>query len=128
MNYSKQGEEILNKLKEHVVHPTAEYIYSVLQQEGSSIGQATVYRNLNKLAKHGVIKKIEGLEDCAHFDHNTFEHYHFMCEECKRVQDVMPNIAPNMIELAEKQLGCKITGYDITLRGICKDCLKKKGQ
>ena len=33
MNYSKQRELILNTLKENVVHPTAEYLYSKIKEK-----------------------------------------------------------------------------------------------
>ena len=55
MNYSKQREMILNTLKMNVVHPSAEYIHSVLKKEYPKMSLATVYRNLNQLVD---IKKI----------------------------------------------------------------------
>ena len=74
MNYSRQREIILDTLKSNVVHPTAEYIYSILQKENPKISLATLYRNLNQLAEHGIIKKIDGLEQSSHYDHNTHAH------------------------------------------------------
>ena len=76
MNYSRQRELILETLKENVVHPTAEYLYCVLQEKDPSISMATLYRNLNQLAENGIIKKIDGLEAPSHFDHNTHEHFY----------------------------------------------------
>ena len=126
MNYSKQREIIYNTLKENVVHPTAEYIHSVLKETYPEIGIATVYRNLNKLAGRGEILKIEGLEAKAHFDHNTFDHHHFICRECGRVFDIMPEVAPEFIRKTEEQTGFKITKAEIAFEGICKDCLEKQ--
>ena len=57
MNYSRQREVILNTLKSNVVHPTAEYLYSVLKETEPNISLATLYRNLNQLAENGIIKK-----------------------------------------------------------------------
>ncbi len=122
MNYSRQRELILETLKENVVHPTAEYLYCVLQEKDPSISMATLYRNLNQLAGNGIIKKIDGLEAPSHFDHNTHEHFHFICDKCKKVFDVSVNIAPDVVEMTKKETGFDVKGYDITLHGFCDEC------
>lgn len=128
MNYSRQREIILDTLTRNAVHPTAEKLLEIIKQEqpDSNIGIATVYRNLRKLADMGNIKRISGLEDSEHFDHNTHTHYHFLCSECKRVFDIEEDIAPEIIENTEKQTGFTISDYDIVFHGICKDCQNKK--
>ena len=117
MNYSKQREIILNTLKTNVVHPTAEYVYEVLKKDNPNISLATVYRNLNQMAKLGMIKKIEGLEQSVHYDHNTHEHYHFICDKCKKVYDINASISYN-----EEQHDFVVNGYDIVFHGLCKKC------
>ena len=122
MNYSKQGEQIYETLLNNVVHPSAEYIYDILRQANSNISLATVYRNLNKMDQIGRIKKINGLEDRAHFDHNTFEHYHFICRKCGRIYDIPCDIAPDIIKKAQEETGFKIESHDIVFNGICREC------
>jgi len=122
MNYSKQREIILETLKNNVVHPTAEYLYSVLKKDCESISLATLYRNLNLLASNGIIKKIDGLESSSHFDHNVHEHYHFICDKCKKVYDVSADIAPNLAQKAGAELGADITSCDIVFHGVCSNC------
>ena len=87
MNYSRQREIILDTLTRNAVHPTAETLFSIIKKENpdTNLGIATVYRNLKKLADLGIIKRIEGLEEAEHFDHNTHTHYHFMCKNCGKV-------------------------------------------
>lgn len=121
MNYSKQRELILTALKENVVHPSAEYIYKILKAEHPTISLATVYRNLNKMAETGMIKKIEGLEDSDHFDHNTHEHYHLLCVKCNKIFDVPSDVAPDVCKIVENS-GFKILDHEITFRGICPEC------
>lgn len=125
MNYSKQRELIFNALKENVVHPTAEYLYEILKENNPNLSLGTVYRNLNQLAENGTIKKIEGLENSSHFDHNTHEHFHFICDKCKRVFDISVNIAPDIASKTEKETGFTVKGYDIAIHGICNECKNK---
>ena len=87
MKYSRQRELILKTLKENCIHPTAEQLYELIRREEPTVSLATVYRNLNLLAENGMVKKIEGLDGTAHFDHQTFDHYHFICTKCNRVID-----------------------------------------
>ncbi len=125
MNYSRQRDIILQTLKANVVHPTAEYLYAVLKEKEPNISLATLYRNLNQLSDNGIIKKIDGLEVPSHYDHNTHEHYHFMCDECKRVFDVSCDVAPDIVQKAEDETGFIVKKHDIIFNGICRDCLEK---
>ena len=126
MNYSKQREKILDVLTQNAVHPTAETLLEFLKKESSNVGITTLYRNLNQLAEAGLIKKIDGLEPSAHFDHNTFEHYHFICEKCKRVFDVPAGVAPNLEKNTQEAMGFEVKSHDIVFHGICSDCKKRK--
>lgn len=125
MNYSRQREVILDTLERNAIHPTAEKLMEVIKEENpdSNIGIATVYRNLRKLADAGIIKRIEGLEDAEHFDHNTHTHYHFICNKCKKVFDIDEDIANGIIEKTTQKTGFAITDYDIVFKGICKNCI-----
>ncbi len=127
MNYSKQRDIILKVLKENVVHPTAEYLYGILEEKKSGISLATLYRNLNQLADKGIIKKIEGLETSSHFDHNTHEHFHFICDKCKKIFDIPLEVAPDVVQKTEEKTGFTVKGYDIAIHGVCSAC-KEKGE
>lgn len=125
MNYSRQREIILETLKENVVHPTAEYLYAILKEKEPNISLATLYRNLNQLAENDIIKKIDGLESSSHYDHNTHEHYHFICDKCKRVYDISADVAPDIVQKAEQQTGFLIKKHDIVFNGLCRECLEQ---
>lgn len=126
MNHSRQRDTILQILKENVVHPTAEYLYGILKEKNTGISLATLYRNLNQLAAKGIIKKIDGLEPSSHFDHNTHEHFHFICDKCKRVFDIPHCVAPDVVQKTESETGFKVEGYDIAIHGICSECQQEK--
>lgn len=125
MNYSKQREIILDTLSKNAIHPTAEALLEFLKRDDSNVGMTTLYRNLNQLADAGLIKKIDGLEPSAHFDHNTFEHYHFICEKCKKVYDIPSSVAPGLVKNTTEATGFDITSHDIVFHGICSECKRK---
>lgn len=127
MNYSRQNEIIIDTLTKHAIHPTADKLYEIIKKEhpDSKIGMATIYRNLNKLSNAGKIKRINALENAEHFDHNTFDHYHFMCNKCKQIFDIEADIAPDIVKKIFDSTGFLVTDYDIVLNGICKNCQKE---
>ena len=122
MNYSKQRESVLQALRENVVHPTAEYIYDIMSKSDNPVSLATLYRNLNQLTEAGKIKKIDGLENSAHYDHNTSGHYHFICTECKKVFDVPAEVADSVVKNTEEKTGFVIQSHDVIFRGLCNNC------
>lgn len=122
MNYSRQREIITDTLTNNVIHPTAETLYEIIKKKYPETSKATLYRNLSQLAELGLIKKIDGLETSAHFDHNTCLHYHFICEKCGKVFDVSSDVAQNIVGKAEEETGFEIKNHEIVFHGICRNC------
>ena len=135
MNYSRQREIIFDTLRRHAVHPTAERLYNIIkgEQPDSNIGIATVYRNLRRMANSGSIKKISGLEEAEHFDHNTHTHYHFLCKNysaraitTSETQDSIRSTAPSIV-LIEGAVFLHIftNGFHFSLKSLL--ILKREG-
>ena len=124
LKHSRQREAILDYLHSTKSHPTAEAVYWKVREEFPKISLGTVYRNLNLLANEGIIRKIEGLDGVAHFDHNTHNHYHFICSKCNKVYDVPYDIAPDLAEKVLAATGMAAESCEITFKGLCCDCKK----
>ena len=80
---TKQKEIILDILKdkENMFHPTAGDLVKLVLDKYPSIGQATVYRNINKLVDEGILLKIP-TNNNFRYDINTHTHAHLTCKEC----------------------------------------------
>lgn len=126
MRYSQQRENIKKGLEKFCVHPTADQLYLELKPQNANLSLATVYRNLNQLAQSGEIKKIEGLSGHVHYDHNNSEHYHMICINCGKVEDLF--FEPEKLkQVLDKQNKFEIISYDIIVKGLCDNC-RGKGQ
>ncbi len=125
MRYSPQRESILKIVRETNTHPTAEWIFSQTRQEIPTVSLGTVYRNLNQLADHGLIKRIF---DNGHvrYDGTTARHDHFRCEICGRIYDVNVPLEGIVDQLFPAQ-GFQVTDYSLEITGTCPDCLPLKG-
>lgn len=128
MRYSQQRENIKKGLEKFCVHPSAEELYMDLKPQNPNLSLATVYRNLNQLAEIGEIKRIEGLSEQVHYDHNTDEHFHIICTDCGKIMDLPCEMAQGVKKVLENQNKFEITSYDILVKGICHECKSlKKG-
>ena len=124
MRNTKQKEIIKSGLEEFCIHPTAEELYINLKSENLALSLATVYRNLNKLAQKGEIKKIEGLSGQVHYDHNNSEHFHMICVECNKISDLPCDMADSLKKVLNNQNDFEVLSYDIIVKGVCKNCRK----
>ena len=128
MKYSRQRAAILSFLQTRKDHPTAELVYSGLKTEFPNISLGTVYRNLNQLAKAGMIAKLQfGDLGTDHFDYDTATHQHFVCNQCNAVIDLPTESISytDIDERAAKGFDGKITGHKLYFCGFCRECLKK---
>ena len=82
MNYSRQREEIVHFLKTRKDHPTAEVVYENVRMVYPKISLGTVYRNLTLLSETGEILRLRLGDGVDHFDADTSEHYHVICNSC----------------------------------------------
>jgi len=122
--YSKQRENIKKGLEKFCIHPTAEELYIKLKPKNINLSLATVYRNLNQMSVSGEIKKIEGLSEQVHYDHNNTEHFHMICIKCGKVEDLF--FEPEKLkQVLNQQNEFEILSYDILVKGICKNCKSK---
>lgn len=123
MRYSRQRELILQTVKDHPIHPTADEIYSLVRQKDSHISLGTVYRNLNLLVDEGMLLKIRAATGPDHFDGQTHDHHHLSCERCGRVWDIEEEAVPDFNGVVSQKTGHKILSHEIIFRGYCVQCL-----
>ena len=122
LKYSRQIEAIKTYLQGRMDHPTADMVYTAIREVYPNISLGTVYRNLTLLAQQGEILKISCGESSDRFDAKTTPHYHFICEECGQVEDLM-DIDTNMInKLAEMNFDGEVRGHQLYFYGRCKKC------
>lgn len=122
---TKQKEMILSAVFQNKEHPTADTIYSYLKADNPTLSLGTVYRNLNRFAQKGDIKKVILPNGSDRFDFNVTQHNHILCEGCGNLFDInlsLPEIE-NLVQEGEDEF--IITGHNLMLYGICKECSNK---
>lgn len=111
-------------LEHDKTHPTTKELYNKVHKIDSSIGQATVYRTVNKLVELGKIKKLSINNDVDHYDGDISNHYHFICNTCNRIIDIFDDTFAIDLDKVNKNINVSIKNYDIILYGECDKCVK----
>ena len=121
--YSRQREAIKKYLSQTKEHPTADTIYMDIRETYPNISLGTVYRNLNLLVERGEVLRLIGMDESDRYDANTHDHYHFLCNECKRVLDIEMESIDKIIDKANKNFSGKIEGHVTYFYGKCDNCI-----
>ncbi|MCR4793541.1 MAG: transcriptional repressor [Lachnospiraceae bacterium] len=134
--YRTKQREILLKFfeKKPGVHITAGEVLEYMNSRGESIGQATIYRQLEKLVDEGLLNKyamtpagpacFEYVGMSAHKSGGTC--FHCKCEKCGRLIhmhcDELEGISTHILN----EHGFKINPLRTVFYGICEDCNDEK--
>lgn len=124
---TKQRTLILDIVRAHGDHPTAEDIYRDVHEQNPKVSRGTVYRNLNLLEETGDIISIE-VPGGNRFDRRCDPHAHVICCSCGAVCDAMVEHDHTLDSMVERQTGCIITRHETLFYGICPSCQEKKAQ
>lgn len=86
------------------------------------VDKVTIFRILNILTEHGILRKLEFGEGKARYELMTEDHHHFICEKCGHIED----ISDCNIEIIEKEItkkkGLLIKKHSLEFFGLCKSC------
>ena len=124
---TKQKEIILDILskKENMFHPTAQDLVKLVLDANPTIGQATVYRNINKLVEEGILLKIPTTNNFR-YDINTHTHAHLTCKECGEVVDLFDGDYQKIVTNLESKYNVKIDNTNLIFNGLCNSCNAKE--
>lgn len=119
---TRQRRIILEELRGVKSHPTAVEIFERVRRRLPKISLGTVYRNLDLLARMGIIQKLEFAGAETRFDGNRRPHDHVRCLRCGRIGD----LAGPPLELSPRNrddfAGYEVLGHRLQYVGICPSC------
>jgi Fur family transcriptional regulator, ferric uptake regulator len=119
---TRQRQIVLEELQRLTSHPTAAALYAIVRRRLPKISLGTVYRNLELLARMGLIKKLEFSCAETRFDAKIDHHDHLRCVCCGRVDDV--SASPLELSGGEDSVygGYQVLGHRLEFYGICPAC------
>jgi len=132
LDYKTQQRKILlNCIMSHAgKHMTVDDLLYELRKDGHTIGQTTVYRNLNKLVESGIIRKytISGTEG-AYYEYlpeeNSETSFHLQCEDCGELMHFHCEAMSEIHQHVYEGHALWINPSKTVFYGKCPGCLKR---
>ena len=118
---TSQKIKILEYLRSVKTHPTAETVYNAVKKDLPAISLATVYRNLNTMAKNSEILRLE-INGEYRYDATICSHVHCVCKNCNAIIDVHDKTLSDDAMKNIKIKGFKPKCVHIIFRGLCAHC------
>ena len=111
-------------------HMSAEDVYSILRENDSEIGLATVYRALDLLSELGLLVRLDFGDGCARYELNTADpkihhHHHLICLKCKKVIEFEEDLLDELEKNIADKSGFEILNHEVKFFGYCSDCRTK---
>lgn len=118
-NYEREIYHMITGSSEHL---TAEQIYAKMKEKYPRIVLATVYNNVNRLWKAGLIHRltVENMPD--RYD-RIIRHDHLVCQKCGKLADFSFD---DLTASLRRQLGEGFRSYDLKVFSLCPDCRKQE--
>ncbi|MBF0695950.1 Fur family transcriptional regulator [Actinomyces bowdenii] len=103
---------------------SAQQIHSALEAEGTRVGLATVYRNLQSLAEAGDVDQLRSAEGellyraCERSEH----HHHIVCRNCGYTVEVAGGELESWIARVSQAHGFTAMEHTAEFFGLCASC------
>lgn len=89
----------------------------------SSLGLATVYRNLNSMVEAGDLIAVHLPNESTRYEPaGRGHHHHFRCESCQGVFEIDASCPVAVLEGVTLPGGYIVNHHDLTLYGLCPSC------
>lgn len=122
---TKQRRLVLDAVRAHRGHLSADQIYLTVRGIDSKISRGTVYRNLKVLVQQGEILHVK-LPHSDRFESRLDNHYHLLCTGCGAVSDVPLPYRGELDEAAAKETGYAIVRHRAVFEGLCPLCRRRQ--
>ena len=126
LKMTAQRRLILKNLQRVGAHLTADEILHLVRRDLPKISLGTVYRNLEILSEHGLIKNVGQQGTERRFEGNMKLHYHIRCVSCGRIEDVPLEPFSNLEEALRDMTDYEVIGHELEFKGLCPRCRAEK--
>ncbi len=119
-----QREAVRARLAEAQGFVSAQQLYSVLRDEGSTIGLATVYRNLAQLAEAGEADSLQapGGENLFRSCSTQGHHHHLICRSCGETRELEARVVEEWASSVGAEYDFSDIEHVVDLFGVCARC------
>ncbi len=116
--------EVMQCLGDEQSYLSADEVWNRIKPRLGSISLPTVYRILDELAENGVITRIFRSDRKQYYFlcSNQGHHHHFVCESCRRVEDIDLCCLEGVAQEIARNSGGSVTSHILQINGLCGLC------
>jgi Fur family peroxide stress response transcriptional regulator len=107
-------------------HPSPEEVYAKVRRRIPSISLATVYKNLNRFLKAGLLQEMSVHHGSLRVEVNDHPHHHLVCSSCKKIEDIEPDQIGPLHVRGRLPKGFTVQRFSVDVIGLCARCRTKK--
>lgn len=120
---TSQRRAILRALHDAEGPLTPQQVHDAARQDQSSLGLATVYRNLARLEESGAVIAVHLPDDATRYEPSgRGHHHHFICRGCQGVFELEADCPVSILEGVTLPGGFRVEDHALTLYGLCERC------
>ena len=122
LRYTKQREAIWVEINKSKEHRNADEIYFSVLKKKTKVSRATVYRTIDVLVKHGLVKKIDGVESGSLYENklDREHHDHMICLDTGAVNEFSDELIEERQKLIAEKYGYELVDHKLELYGVKK--------
>jgi Fe2+ or Zn2+ uptake regulation protein len=119
--------EVMSCLGKERAYLSAEEVWNRVRPRLGSIGLPTVYRILDELTEAHVITRIFRADRKQYYFlcTNREHHHHFVCDACRRVEDMDLCGLDGMTREIARRSGGRVLSHILQVNGLCAECSKQ---
>ncbi len=122
---TRQKDAVRHTLGEVVGFVSAQQLHRVLQNHGSTIGLATVYRALADLAAAGEADSLQSKDgELLYRACTTRHHHHLICRGCGKTVEIEAEKVEKWADEVASEHGFTQPSHTIDVFGTCSACQK----
>ncbi|MGL4831400.1 MAG: Fur family transcriptional regulator [Propionibacteriaceae bacterium] len=124
---TRQRTAIAQLLAEQDSFLSAQQLYALLAQSGSSVGLTTVYRTLTSMAESHAVDTVRNgdgeitYRHCAPAPHGQ-HHHHLVCRSCGKAQMIVDDAIEKWATNIAAQHGYTEVDHELEFFGLCQEC------
>jgi Fur family ferric uptake transcriptional regulator len=124
LRYTPQRKAVWDELCSSDEHRNAEDIYLALRGNGVRVSRATVYRTIDVLVRHGMVRKLDLGEGRSRYEHklDPTHHDHLICINCGQIVEFVNTGIERLQEEVARQHQFQLKRHIHQLFGLCRNC------
>ncbi len=125
LKITRQRQVILEVLKDSPSHPSADWLYDRVKVKIPNVSLGTIYRNLQLMKDHNIIRKLDVGSGMGRFDGNPSPHSHVICLRCGEIKDLDLECPKGLEEEAARHSGYNLLSLGLKFKGYCPNCQRE---